>query len=1018
MAIGDQYRQIEPGDRWIEDSAGNIVGVQNPRGKFGAETRWLTADQVSATQALVSTPGNPSQPGPAVSFFSATGGLWAGLVADGVPAPWATALFARLWSSIKSDYGPQPTFARDADYSVVPYTTDDQGMLHATQVGEAMFYGARRERQLCRYTENLSFSGTNGWTLEGGCTVAAQWDDNKPTADGLGIEAGTVWKLTAAASANSAIVAQAGQVLEAVPHVFAVRLRADSAISAEIEIAVSGGATLATKVVSVTTSWQWFYVPGTPDGSSSYVYRIAPATKAATTGGTVYACMPQLHTRVGVTTAPPAYFSRDAAPVDKYWHGAAVDGVKYFHETNANNLVPATGVVVPHAGSSLGEADAVSSDLTTWGRSGIASVSAADANGWHTLLEDTAGGSTAHHINISATDSASYQKRWLSFEADVKQIDGANRGWVRLFVQDLDGATGKSAYVNIATGAIGTVSFGMTAQVEAGKDGGWRIIVGQQLGTASNNAVVRIYSVTADNTPTHAGDAAKGLMVRRARVTLRTCRGVDLFPTYSQLLDTRISTWATADTGTVSTVTGPDGRQSAIQYLEGTGGTAHHINSSLIGSSTYDGKWTVLSVYAKARSSTDRQWLRVFFQDIDGTTTRSAYFNIGTGAKGTTDANMLTDVEYCGDGWFRLHAATLIGAGASNAVVRFYVCTADNTPTHTGDTSKGILLFMPNATSAISSASTSDRAICMPPAPNPSASPVTIPGSHLSYFVGGVLRNTDFGVFCNYTPYYKPTRTSKGGEDGFAYTCPTYVRCDGPPDTLTGATYGQFDTCRTGLTIRPNKQGTEHYGKWAFDLYAGNPNAQFVWKPNTAYTDGQIVIPTATKPNNASPAQKVYTCTQAGTSGATEPSWNTSGFPTVEQTDGTCKWQSNEDNGISGNWEPYLGAQLTPPNDLFMHEQRVGWFLTGSDYGCWNNGAAHTKQTLANYVNGMPTTLPYRPKTLWVGQFGGNDGVPGAKSSGVADAALMSTYRAFVRDLHVYHTAPSDETFRAETALW
>ena len=57
MAIGDQYRQIEPGDRWIEDSNGNIVGVQNPRGKFGSETRWLTADQASATQALVSGAG-------------------------------------------------------------------------------------------------------------------------------------------------------------------------------------------------------------------------------------------------------------------------------------------------------------------------------------------------------------------------------------------------------------------------------------------------------------------------------------------------------------------------------------------------------------------------------------------------------------------------------------------------------------------------------------------------------------------------------------------------------------------------------------------------------------------------------------------------------------------------------------------------------------------------------------------------------------------------------------------------
>lgn len=54
MAIGDQYRQIQPDDRWIEDVNGNIVGVQNPRAKFGSETRWLTADQTAAAQALVS----------------------------------------------------------------------------------------------------------------------------------------------------------------------------------------------------------------------------------------------------------------------------------------------------------------------------------------------------------------------------------------------------------------------------------------------------------------------------------------------------------------------------------------------------------------------------------------------------------------------------------------------------------------------------------------------------------------------------------------------------------------------------------------------------------------------------------------------------------------------------------------------------------------------------------------------------------------------------------------------------
>jgi prepilin-type N-terminal cleavage/methylation domain-containing protein len=58
--------------------------------------------------------------------------------------------------------------------------------------------------------------------------------------------------------------------------------------------------------------------------------------------------------------------------------------------------------------------------------------------------------------------------------------------------------------------------------------------------------------------------------------------------------------------------------------------------------------------------------------------------------------------------------------------------------------------------------------------------------------------------------------------------------------------------------------------------YRGNPK----WRSNTAYTkDISIVIPT--NPNGRS-----YTCTQSGTSGATEPVW----FQGGPYTDGTVQW--------------------------------------------------------------------------------------------------------------------------------
>ncbi|MCX2728562.1 hypothetical protein OO015_13815 (plasmid) [Thermomicrobium sp. 4228-Ro] len=58
-----------------------------------------------------------------------------------------------------------------------------------------------------------------------------------------------------------------------------------------------------------------------------------------------------------------------------------------------------------------------------------------------------------------------------------------------------------------------------------------------------------------------------------------------------------------------------------------------------------------------------------------------------------------------------------------------------------------------------------------------------------------------------------------------------------------------------------------------------------VWQPNTAYSVGDYVIPTAF---NTSGPRRLYRCTTAGTSGASEPSWPTTEGGTVN--DGTVVW--------------------------------------------------------------------------------------------------------------------------------
>ncbi len=834
---------------WDPTPAGGSLstarGEQNP----SADGASLSSTEVALTRALVSTPGNPNQPGPAVSFFSATGG-GSGLVADGVPAPWAVALHAPLTSGCESRTGPQPTAARDSAYSTPLYVVDHEGLMVKTLAGEIVSWGARRERQLCRYTEQLSFAGTDGWSAVNGCSVVNAWDDNAPSTFYGASNGRTVWKITAGAQANSVLRSLSAYVLDPVPHTFAVKLRADTPHQAEIRLYISGGATLATKVVDVTTSWQTFYVTGTPDGTSAYAYSIAPATWAGAAGGVVYAVDPQLHERVGSTTAPPEYIARDSYPVGPFWLGAGVDGVAYFNTTNANTLNASTGVVTAVAGTAL-----------------------------------------------------------------------------------------------------------------------------------------------------------------------TTVRGVATGPSYQQVLDTRWANWTLTGAGSITTgLTGPNGKASAIKLVEDTSTGAHHLYSSLIGSSAYGSKWATISVCAKQAGASDRAWIRLYLLDINGSSSKNVYLNIATGAVGTTSGTVYVEVEPLGSGWFRFHMTAQLGTGANNAVMRVYSCTADNTPTHTGDITKGVLLAFPNASTALS-AGGADRAIPCPYADNAATAAAFVPGQHISYPIKGLLGRTDFGVVSTVTPYYKPSRPKKGGESQ-NYSAVTYIRCGAPTDTIS--TYGDFDTCRTGLTIRHNGQGTTHYSKWAYDLYCGNPNKLFVWKASTAYAVGDIVIPTDTAPNNDN-ARRMFTCVVAGTSGASEPSWNSTYTATPDTvtnitTDGSVKWQVNEPNGISGLWEPYLGAHLVPPADTFMATLKCGWFVQATTYGCFMNGVENDKQTLKQLQKGMPTVLPYKPKTLWLGQMGSNKGVPGAANGGApTDAELMGVYWHFHRDLVVWNTSPTTDAVLAAT---
>jgi prepilin-type N-terminal cleavage/methylation domain-containing protein len=72
------------------------------------------------------------------------------------------------------------------------------------------------------------------------------------------------------------------------------------------------------------------------------------------------------------------------------------------------------------------------------------------------------------------------------------------------------------------------------------------------------------------------------------------------------------------------------------------------------------------------------------------------------------------------------------------------------------------------------------------------------------------------------------------------------------------------------------------------------------WNASTAYVTGNIVIPT---PPNANTYQ--YICTTAGTSGSSEPGWQTA---TTPFTDGTVQWKQNGPAPTLVNLQTSIGA--------------------------------------------------------------------------------------------------------------
>ena len=147
---------------------------------------------------------------------------------------------------------------------------------------------------------------------------------------------------------------------------------------------------------------------------------------------------------------------------------------------------------------------------------------------------------------------------------------------------------------------------------------------------------------------------------------------------------------------TANNTTSPDGTTTADKFVENSSTGLHGLGSYISGLTTTSGLRYTFSAYFKAAG---RNFVRISMGDGSVFGDCSAWVNLTTGAIGTTGQGSATPtatfaVTNAGSGWYRLEcnatAKITTGTAVANA---FYLGTADNVISYTGDGTSGVFVW-------------------------------------------------------------------------------------------------------------------------------------------------------------------------------------------------------------------------------------------------------------------------------------------------------------------------------------
>jgi len=371
-----------------------------------------------------------------------------------------------------ADGSSTPTYTN----ATVRKMTDFEGLQKDVLSGEFRPQGARRVHNLVANSEVLTAAG--GWTLSNATSVVGATDPEG------GTTAYTVTATSAVGQIFNNTLTPANSLV--VPSIWIKRLVGTGTIY------IHNGARTPIDITSqVTTSWKRFATTAASHASGSVVN-----PRIDTSGDAIAIWHPMMEQVTGQTNvAPSEYVSVGvlAAP----FHGAGVDGVKFFQTLNANSV--SSNVVTEAVGANINSAAAEcaggvtagvvdangpfgylaegartnsilqSNTLgTTWTVSNAADMNVVGDNIYvgvdgHTTMDRLQPKATTaiHSLNQAFTFTAT---RYTS-SADFRYVSATPQRWVAIICND--GTTTWGASFDLLNGVVGAVSAGATSTIAA-----------------------------------------------------------------------------------------------------------------------------------------------------------------------------------------------------------------------------------------------------------------------------------------------------------------------------------------------------------------------------------------------------------------------------------------------------------------------------------------------------------------------------------------------------------------------